>query len=468
MQRDRLFFQPAVLIASCSALLCSLDTAVNIAFPAITAAFDVDVTAMQWVVVSYVLTHASLLLGCGKIADVWGHSRVLTWGLMGSAVAFLLCGLAPTLTLLLSARVVQGIAVALVFASAPALAALSVPPDTRGRVLGLFQMSAAVGFALGPLFGGLLVGTFGWRAVYVFRIIPALLLGWWVLGQTPPVVDRTARPSFDALGMLTLAGGIAGFLLAISRGQGEGWTSPFVLSLIVVSSLSFALFLKTENTVEAPVVDLVLFRQPAFALANVLNVLANGTMFAIWLLVPHYIVQVLQYPETTGGLLLIATPLAMALVAPVAGKLTDRIGTGLLSSLGLGLEACGLWFMSSLNSEADVVLVILTLGLVGVGFGLFQVPNMSFVMGAIPRDQQGVAGGMSQMMRTLGVVLGVTGASTLFASRKIVYEAAAPGHGAYADTFMLAFQDVFCLCVCLFLCLWAIIAPPWSSYPNFR
>ena len=165
MQRDRLFFQPAVLIASCSALLCSLDTAVNIAFPAITAAFDVDVTAMQWVVVSYVLTHASLLLGCGKIADVWGHSRVLTWGLMGSAVAFLLCGLAPTLTLLLSARVVQGIAVALVFASAPALAALSVPPDTRGRVLGLFQMSAAVGFALGPLFGGLLVGTFGWRAV---------------------------------------------------------------------------------------------------------------------------------------------------------------------------------------------------------------------------------------------------------------------------------------------------------------
>ena len=142
--------QSSVLIASASAVLGSLDTSVNIAFPAMTADFGLDVTAMQWVVVSYVLTYASLLLGCGKIADVWGHSRVLSWGLIASAVAFLLCGLAPTFPLLLGARVVQGIAVALIFAAAPALATLSAPPQARGRVLGIFQMSAAVGFALGP------------------------------------------------------------------------------------------------------------------------------------------------------------------------------------------------------------------------------------------------------------------------------------------------------------------------------
>ena len=185
--------QSSVLIASASAVLGSLDTSVNIAFPAMTADFGLDVTAMQWVVVSYVLTYASLLLGCGKIADVWGHSRVLSWGLIASAAAFLLCGLAPTFPLLLGARVVQGIAVALIFAAAPALATLSVPPQARGRVLGIFQMSAAVGFALGPLVGGLLVGSVGWRAVYIFRVVPALVLGWLACRQTPSATRRAAQ-----------------------------------------------------------------------------------------------------------------------------------------------------------------------------------------------------------------------------------------------------------------------------------
>ena len=449
--------QPPVLIASASAVLVSLDTSVNIAFPAITTDFGLDVTAMQWVVVSYVLTYASLLLGCGKVADVWGHSRVLSWGLGASAFAVLLCGLAPTFPLLLGARVVQGIAVALIFAAAPALATLSVPPQARGRVLGIFQMSAAVGFALGPLVGGLLVDSFGWRAVYLFRVGPALVLGWLACRQTPSATKQTARPAFDTLGILSLAGGLASLLLALSRGQATGWTSPLVLTLLGLSGLSFTLFVKAEQRANPPVVDLSLFRRPAFALANVLNVLANGAMFAIWLLVPHYTVQVLGHPAATAGLVLVATPLATALVAPLAGVLTDRIGTRLLSSVGLGLEACGLWLMSVLSGETATLPAVLTLGLVGAGIGLFQVPNMSFVMGAIPRDQQGVAGGMSQMMRTLGVVLGVTGASTLFAGRKLVY--AATGSGAYADPFMPAFQDVFLVCagICLCACVLSVL-----------
>lgn len=453
----RHILQPPVLIASASAVLVSLDTSVNIAFPAITTDFGLDVTAMQWVVVSYVLTYASLLLGCGKVADVWGHSRVLSWGLIAIAVALLLCGLAPTFPLLLGARVVQGIAVALIFAAAPALATLSVPPQARGRVLGIFQMSAAVGFALGPLVGGLLVGSFGWQAVYLFRVGPALVLGWLAFRQTPSATKQTARPAFDTLGILSLAGGLASLLLALSRGQATGWTSPLVLTLLWLSGLSFTLFVKAEQRANPPVVDLSLFRRPAFALANALNVLANGAMFAIWLLVPHYAVQVLGHPETTAGLVLVATPLATALVAPLAGALTDRMGTRLLSSVGLGLEACGLWLMSALHGETTTLPAVLTLGLVGAGVGLFQVPNMSFVMGAIPRDQQGVAGGMSQMMRTLGVVLGVTGASTLFASRKMVYTAS--GSGTYADLFMPAFQDVFLVCagVCLCACVLSVL-----------
>jgi MFS family permease len=170
-------------------------------------------------------------------------------------------------------------------------------------------------------------------------------------------------------------------------------------------------------------------------------------MFAIWLLIPYYIVNVLGYPAATGGLLLMACPLTTALAAPLAGGLSDTLGTSRLSAVGLGLEALGLWSISRLDASAQAWEVMIALGLVGFGLGMFQTPNMSFVMGAIPRQQQGVAGGMSQMMRTLGVVLGVTGASILFSSRQAMHTARLPEPGATtAQAFIPALQDVFSIC----------------------
>ena len=433
-----------LLLASFGALLSSLDSSVNIAFPAITAAFSLDVPVMQWIVISYVLTYASLLLGCGRFADVWGHQRVLAWGLILSAVAFLCCGLAQTFPLFLAARVLQGVGVALVLAAAPALVTLTVPPDTRGQALGIFQMSAAIGFALGPLLGGVLVDAFGWRAVYLFRVLPAVLLAILSFRRAAPLLERKDGQSFDVFGALTLAGSVAGFLLALSRGQALGWSSPFFITLLIGASACFVTFVVIEARTPAPVVHLSLFRQPAFTIANLLNVLANCSMFAIWLLVPYYIVNTLGYSARIGGLILTACPAATALTAPFAGKLADRFGTARLSSIGLGLEAIGLWSISQLSGDSGVVPVLLTLALVGLGLGLFQAPNMSFVMGSIPREQQGVAGSMSQMMRTLGVVLGVTGASMLFASRRAVH--AERLHLPKIDeplSFIPAFQDVF-------------------------
>jgi EmrB/QacA subfamily drug resistance transporter len=444
----------ALALASLSALLGSLDSSVNIAFPAITAAFALDVSFIQWVVISYVLTYASLLLGCGRLADLRGHGRVLGWGLAGSAVAFLLCGLAPTFAWFLGARVLQGVGIALVFAAAPALVTLAVPPEQRGRALGIFHMSAALGFALGPPLGGLLVDGFGWRAVYLFRAPFAVLLAVLALSQPRPARRQEHPQRFDLLGALTLAGSVAGSLFAVSRGRDLGWTSPVVLLLLLGASGCFAGFLVAERWVGAPVVDLRLFRRPAFTIANLLNVLANGAMFAVWLLVPYYIVNTLQYQAATGGLLL-PNPLATALAAPLAGRLSDRFGTHHISTLGLGLEALGLWCVSRLDGGSDALTVAFALGLVGLGLGLFQTPNMSFVMGSIPQAQQGVAGGMAQMMRTLGVVLGVTGASMVFDHRRAVYaERLRLGGPCAPQSSVPAFQDVFLASalVCLVAC----------------
>lgn len=436
---------PTITLASLSGLLASLDSSVNIAFPAISAAFQIEVSQIQWVVVSYVLTYASFLLGCGRLADVLGHARILRWGLIGSFFAFLACGLAPNFSLFLGARILQGIGVAFMLAAAPALVTLATPPEMRGRALGVFQMGAAIGFALGPLIGGILVDWFGWRAVYLFRVAPAMILI--LLAMRQPRLELKQLPllqEFDIVGTFTLAGSVTGFLLALNRSRELGWSSPVVLALLIGAVGCFASFLATERRVSAPIIDLSFFRRPAFVVANLLNVMANCAMFAIWLLVPYYIVNLLGYSATTGGVLLMACPLATAFAAPLAGRLADKMGTNLLSALGLGLEALGLWSISHLDASAQSVTIIAALGLVGLGLGVFQVPNMSFVMGAIPREQQGVAGGMSQMMRTLGVVLGVTCAGLLFSNRREIYAARLQlSDASTVQTFIPAFQDVF-------------------------
>jgi EmrB/QacA subfamily drug resistance transporter len=437
-------FTFSVALAGLSALLVSLDSAVNVAFPAIAEAFSLQVASIQWVVVGYVLPHASLLLVCGRLADLWGHGRLLTWGLICSVFAFLGCGLAPTFLWLIAARVGQGVTAALVSGSAPALVTLSVPASARGRALGIFQMSMAAGYAIGPLIGGVLVDAFGWRAVFLLRVAPAILLAWLALAKLPPFHGRSGSGQFDLAGAMTLVGGLASFLLAIGQGRASGWLSPQVVSLTLLSAICFIGFLVAETRANAPVVDLTLFRRPPFFIANALTVAAQCARFSIGLLMPFYAIAVLQFPATTAGTLMFAVAIMTTLAAPLAGRLSDRFGTAGLSSLGLALEAVGLWMISRLDAQADYFSVAMALGIVGVGLGVFEAPNMSYVMGAISRSQQGVAGSIANMMRTLGIVFGATGWSMLFDARRETYSGSLSVRTSTdLQSSVPAFQDVF-------------------------
>ena len=438
----RLIAWPVVL-ACLSAFLGALDSALNISFPAITAGFSLEVSSIQWLIVGYVLPHASLLLGCGRLADLWGHGRLLLCGLLVSAVGFIGCGLAPAFEWLVAARVVQGVGAALISGSAPALVSLAVPSEARGRALGLFQMSMAAGYALGPLIGGSLVDAFGWRAVFLFRILPALLLAGLAAARLPMLRQSDNRQPFDLTGALTFAGSLAALLLAISQSRRFSFLSAYVWGPGLLAMISFFVFLRTEQRVSAPVVDLKLFQRVPFAIANVLGVLANCARFAVGLLVPYYVIEVLRYPATTGGTLMLAAAIMTPLAAPVAGRLSDRFGSKGLSAFGLVLEGLGLWMISRLDAQSDYFLAALSLGMVGLGLGVFEAPNMSFVMGAIPRNQQGVAGSIANMMRTLGIVFGAAGWSMLLDARKQFYSGESALSGVAADPFVPAFQDVF-------------------------
>lgn len=392
-------------------------------------------------IVGYVLTHASLLLGCGRLADVWGHGRVLTVGLLVSAVGFLGCGLAPDFSWLVAARVAQGVGAALMSGSAPALVTLAVPAEARGRALGVLQMSMAAGHAVGPLIGGVLVDVFGWRAVFLFRVLPALILAWFAVTQLPRLQQSANTQRFDLLGALTFAGSLAGLLFAISQSRRFVLASTNVMLPVLFSVISFAGFIVTEKRTSAPILDFEFFRRAPFFIANLLGVLANCTRFAVGLLVPYYVIEVLRYPATIGGTLMLAAAVMTPLAAPVSGKVSDRFGTAGLSALGLAVQGLGLWMISRLGAQSDYLSVAFALGVVGLGLGIFETPNMSFVMGAIPRNQQGVAGSISNMMRTLGIVFGATGWSMFFDARRRFYPTA-PDTTAI-ESFVPAFQDVF-------------------------
>lgn len=406
----------AVVVVACmGGLLGGLDTSVNIAFPDITASFDIDVAQIQWVVVSFVLTYSVLLLPAGRLGDRYGHGRVMLIGTVTQIFAFVACAASPSFGLFLISRVLQGVAMALILGTSPALVTLSVSHEKQPRALGLYAMFSATGLAMGAPIGGLLLLKWGWPSVYLFRVPYSVLLLFAALscGLARRPKEQNEQP-LDLAGALTLALGLGLTLFVASRGLDWGWFAPVTIALIATAAIVLFVFVIIERKADQPLIDIALFRIAGFARANVLNALANASMFSIWFLGPYLLVDVRGQDSIEGGLLLGTTPTFTALAAWLAGKYVTKFGLLGLSRFGLFSQGLGLLLFSRAGAETSTLFLVVALAIVGIGLGSFQVPNMSFVMGSIPRSQQGVAGGMTQMTRTAGLVAGLAIWNTAF------------------------------------------------------
>jgi EmrB/QacA subfamily drug resistance transporter len=434
-------------IAGIGTLPVTLDSSLNIAFPAISASFNLSISLIQWLVITYVLTTASLLLGCGRFADIAGRKNVFCVGLIISMLALTLCGIAPSYRVLLLFRVFQGVAAALISASAPAIVAVVSAPDDLGWSLGILNTVGFVGQTSGPIAGGYLTGRFSWRGVFLFRVPISLT----ALALAVPLVHESAAPKqdhdFNLIGAAMLGLSVAGFLLALSRGRDQGYLAPQNLLIAFGATTLLAGYIYTEARVTQPIIDTSMLT-PGMVVANLANLLANLAMFAIWLLVPYYIVDVLHYPAAAGGTLLAPCPLGMAVAAPLAGYLADHTGTRRVEVLGLAVESLGLFLVSRLGTASTYASVALALALVGLGLGGFAVANMKSVMSSLALERQGVAAGMVAMMRTLGVVAGVSMAAAIFSERRAVHAAILSQSGAVFSwlklgSFVGGFHDTF-------------------------
>jgi MFS family permease len=362
-------------IAAAGAGVISLDSIINVAFPAMAAAFAEPPERVRWVIVCYVFTYSLTAFCGGALADRVGHARVFRAGLALTAVALAFGGFAGTFDRLLIARVMQGVAGGLVYGTAPGLVTVTAPPEQRGSALGFLNAGIGVGFTVGPLVAGLLVAQFGWRSTFYVRVPVALAVFGWALVALP------AR-----------------------RGAGT--------RLVAAADV-------LRRTVLGP---------------GALAFLANASIFSVWLLAPFYLVLVRGFDATTAGLLFTLTPLGTALAAPVAGVAGDRLGARTPMIGGLVLEALGLLLLSRADAATATPIIAGALFAAGFGLGAFQVPNMALIMGAFSGAQQGVAGGFAFLARTLGVVSGVLVLAGLFAARRETVGLQA----AFAEAFLTA------------------------------
>lgn len=421
-------------------LVVPLDTAVNVAFPGIAGDLDLPVTAIQWIVICYVLTYGSLMLAVGRIGDIFGHDRVFRLGLVWSAAALLLCALAPGFGALLVCRVLQGIGAALVIGCGPALATGLVTEALRGRALAAYAAAFATGSALGPLLGGLLVQGFGWEAVFWFRApiaIAALIL----LRRVPAPPRAARREPFDGLGALLLTVAVATLLLAVNRAP-----APLAAGLGLVALACFSGFVRRSRRSPHPIIDLALFRRPGFAGLNLANLLVNLAGFAVMLMVPFYLAGVAGLPATLAGFALAAGPAGIMLGSTLGGWGMARGRAGLVMGAGASLSTLGLLLIGLWGIATPVAFLLAALLVQGIGIGLFTLAYADTVTALMPRADRGVAGSLTMLTRTLGIVLAASLLTLLFGG----VEAAALAAGAPPpDAFLAAFRRVFQLVAAL-------------------
>lgn len=428
-----------LLVLGLGTLVGPLDSSVNIAFPYITGAFGVPLADIRWVIVSYVLTYSSLMLVFGKLGDQFGHRRIFAAGLAVSLVGFVLCARATTFEWLLAFRFLQGIGAALVLSCGPAIATSLFPEAYRSRVLGIYLLMFGIGSALGPSLGGLLVDIWGWQAVFWFRApiaVAALLLV--LVLPTPP--RHKSATAFDLLGALYLAGATSAFLLTVTQLQRAEESPLSALVPTIIAVIAGWLYIRRAAAHPSPVIHLAIFRNMNFTLLNLANIFVNFAWFAVMLLVPYFLSELSGFTVGLGGFVLALSAFATMVAAPVGGWLIGRFAANRMALVGILLVAGASFLIGRWSAAPGLFAMAGPLLLSGVGTGLFQIAYMSIVTGAIPASERGVAGSLSLLTRTLGVVCSASFLTWIHAGFAARFQAAGLDEN---QAFLGAFQSTF-------------------------
>jgi EmrB/QacA subfamily drug resistance transporter len=402
-------------VVAIGVLMATIDSSiVNVSLPVIAKHFGAPLGGtVEWVVIAYLVTIAGLLLTSGRVADVVGRGRSWAAGLAVFTVASALCGAAPSLGALVAFRALQGIGSAGTMAAGPAMLVAAFPAHRRGRALGLNALVVGIGISAGPTIGGIVTDHFGWRWIF-FVNVPLGVAGIVASLRVLPRQKAAVRERVDWVGAVLLAVGLGGLTASLSFGGEIGWTSlPLLAGVVAAAAGLGGVVLRIRRTPQ-PIVDPALFANRVFASASASLLLAFMATFAVAFFMPFYLVQVRGFPAARVGMLLTPLPLTVAVCSPLTGALADRIGTQRLAAGGMFVAAVGLAFLGTIEASTPIPRLVATLVVIGVGQAVFQPPNNSALMGAAPRERQGVAAGVLATGRVVGQSLSIALAGALF------------------------------------------------------
>src|SRR5260221_6717595 len=375
------------------------NTVVNVALPSIQRDLNMSVSSLEWVVNAYFLTFAVLMLSGGKLADLIGRRRIFILGLVVFTLSSLACGLATNGETLIAARAVQGVGAALMSPATLSIIAATFPPRQRGMAMGIWVGVSAVALALGTITGGLLAEHADWSWIF-FINVPigafAILAARVVIRETK---DTSLEQRLDLPGLASSGAGLLALTYALIEANAKGWTSAEILSLFGVAVVGFASFIALERRQRAPMLDLSLFRNPTFTGANLTMLLVALSMFGVFFFVSLFVQNILGYSPVEAGASFLPMTLCIIFFAPVAGKLSDRIGSRWLMSGGMTLVAVSLVLFSLLDEASSFWSLFPALLVGGAGMAMAMTPTTSAAMSSVPVDKAGVGSGVLNSSR---------------------------------------------------------------------
>lgn len=403
---------------SVGTFMATLDGSIaNVALPTISEAFHVPLHLVQWVVTAYLLTICAMLPLVGNLADRWGRSRLYNIGFLIFSAGSALCGLSTSISILIISRILQALGASLLMANSQALVVTTFPMHQRGRAFGITGMMVSLGSLAGPAVGGILIGWFGWYSIFWVNVPIGLIgfvLGLFLLPKGNKAIHKTA---FDYSGTILFIIGIVALLYTVSNGEVWGWKSSYTFFGLFIALIVMVGFGIRERIAQHPMIDFSLYKNRMFFAGSIAAMLSFVSLFCTNTMMPFYLEDVLHANPQTTGWTMVAYPVAMAVVAPFSGWLSDKIGPYILTTGGLILNAIGFVLLNMLSIHVATWVVALHLAIFGIGQGMFQSPNNSSLMGTAPREKVGLVGGLNALVRNIGMVFGITLSVSLFSAR---------------------------------------------------
>ncbi len=399
---------------------------VNVSIPKIMADFGSNVADIEWVVTAYMLAFAVLMPLTAWFRDRVGHKFLFTVSLLVFTVGSLLCGMAWNIPSLIAARVIQALGGGAMNPTGMAMIAEAFEAKERGKAMGMFGVAIILGPALGPTLGGFLTESFGWRSVFLVNL-PIGIMGA-IMAMEMLVSDKPGNEShrpFDAWGFIFLTLFLIAFLLGVSRGETEGWTSRYILTCAALSVIGFSGFILVETMVRDRIMDLTLFKYPVFSISILISIIRSVALFGGVFLIPLFLQQLKGLSAVQSGLLLMPGSLIMAVVMPIVGWLINRSSPRFLAMTGLTILAYSLFLYTDISIYMSDWQILYPTIIRGIGMCFLMAPIMTLALNAVPRQKAGMASSMLSITQQVGGAIGIAILSTVLDNRTKFHMSAA-------------------------------------------